>query len=100
MDNQCGGGGGGHWNNIKQHHNNRSGTATTTEAETVSGQGKKKKARKIPGKYTHKKAGHCRFNGWGRAGFSQQFNALRKLVKDDRACPEDKQNGKGVDAFP
>ena len=62
-------------------------TATTTEAETASGQGKKKKAIKIPGKYTHKKAGHCKFSGWSGAGISQ-FNALRKLVKDDRACPE------------
>ena len=32
-------------------------TATTTEAETASGQGKKKKARKIPGKYTKKAVG-------------------------------------------
>jgi hypothetical protein len=65
-------------------------TATTTGAETASGQGKKKKALKMPGKYTHKKAGQCRISGWSGAG-SRQFNALRRLVKDDRACPEAEQ---------
>ena len=63
-------------------------SSTTTEVETGSGQGMKKKAR-MAGKYT-KKAGQCKYSGWSGAGISQ-FNSLRKMVEEDRACPEAKQ---------
>lgn len=67
-------------------HNN----LTTDNAETGGGQGKQKKARRMAGKYTQKKAGQCKYSGWSGAGISQ-FNSLRKMVEEDRACPEAEQ---------
>ena len=71
---------------------------TTTEAETGSGQGIQKKARRMAGKYTQKKAGQCKYSGWSRDGISQ-FNALRKVVEEDRACPEAEQMEKELMRF-
>ncbi|KAI2502307.1 hypothetical protein MHU86_12111 [Fragilaria crotonensis] len=72
--------------------------STTTEAETGSGQGIQKKARRMAGKYTQKKAGQCKYSGWSRDGISQ-FNALRKVVEEDRACPEAEQMEKELMRF-
>jgi hypothetical protein len=58
----------------------------TGKAETGSGQGKQK-MRKIPGKYTAKEKGNCKYSGWSDPGINQ-FNELRKVVKADKVCPE------------
>ncbi|KAI2490554.1 hypothetical protein MHU86_24032 [Fragilaria crotonensis] len=51
----------------------------------------------MAGKYT-KKAGQCKYSGWSRDGISQ-FNALRKVVEEDRACPEAEQMEKELMRF-
>ncbi|KAI2489636.1 hypothetical protein MHU86_24949 [Fragilaria crotonensis] len=45
-----------------------------------------------------KKAGQCKYSGWSRDGISQ-FNALRKVVEEDRACPEAEQMEKELMRF-
>ena len=67
------------------------------EAETGSGQGKQK-MRKIPGKYTAKEKGNCKYSGWSTPGINQ-FNRLRKVVQDDRECPEAAEMEKELLAF-
>jgi hypothetical protein len=42
--------------------------------------------------------GHCKYGGWNSAGI-QQFNALRKQVEQDRACPQAEQMEKELMAF-
>ena len=71
-------------------------TEPAQEAETGKGRGKKKANTRRPGKYTKKVLGHCKYGGWNSAGI-QQFNALCKLVEQDRVYPG--TNGKGVDDF-
>ncbi len=41
------------------------------------------------GKYTEKKRGTCKYGGWSDDGM-RQFNALRIMIKDNRACAQSK----------
>ena len=60
----------------------------TAEADTeAKGRQKKKRTKRLPGKYTEKKSGHCKYGGWSRAGMAR-FNQLYSLVNDDRASPQ------------
>jgi hypothetical protein len=68
------------------------------QAESGTGWGKKKANSRRPGKYTKKAMGHCKYGGWNSNGI-QQFNALRKLVEQDRACPQAEQMEKELLAF-
>ena len=60
------------------------GTASEAAAETAVGGGRKKK---VPGKYTKKGAGHCKYGGWNQDGI-ERYNCLRRLVKEDRESDE------------
>ena len=61
---------------------------TTEEAEAEGGQPqKKKKIRRLPGKFTEKQSGKCKFSGWSHEGM-KRFNELHQMVKEDRACPQ------------
>jgi len=73
-------------------------TEPAQEAETGKGRGKKKANTRRPGKYTKKVLGHCKYGGWNSNGI-QQFNALRKLVEYDRACPQAEQMERKLMAF-
>ncbi len=73
-------------------------TEPSQEAETGTGRGKKKANSRRPGKYTKKALGHCKYGGWNSNGI-QQFNALRKLVEQDRVCPQAEQMEKELLAF-
>ena len=42
---------------------------------------------RLKGKYTGKSSGHCKYGGWSTDGI-KRFNELRKLVEEDRACPQ------------
>lgn len=42
-----------------------------------------RKKRKVPGRYTKKGPGHCKFGGWSQEGI-ERYNQLRRLVKEDR----------------
>jgi hypothetical protein len=44
---------------------------------------KKKGTKRIPGKYTAMKNGHCKYGGWSRAG-TARFNKLYSLVQEFR----------------
>ena len=67
------------------------------EAEDNGRQGKKTTA-KLPGKYTEKKSGHCKYGGWSRAGMAR-FNQLYSLVNDDRASVQSEQMERELLAF-
>jgi hypothetical protein len=41
---------------------------------------------------------HCRYGGWNSNGI-QQFNALRKLVEQNRVCPQAEQMEQELMAF-
>jgi hypothetical protein len=58
----------------------------TTEAEADGGQ-KKKKISRLPGKFTEKQSGKCKYSGWSHEGM-KRFNELHQMVKEDRACPQ------------
>jgi len=73
-------------------------TEPAQQAESGTGWGKKKANSRRPGKYTKKAMGHCKYGGWNSNGI-QQFNALRKLVEQDRACPQAEQMEKELLAF-
>ena len=60
---------------------------TEAEGEAEGGKNKKGKITRLPGKYTKKKAGACKYSGWSHAGMTQ-FNELHEMVKEDRACPQ------------
>ena len=51
---------------------------------------KKKAMKRMPGKYTAKKNGHCKYGGWSREG-TARFNELYNLVQEDRASPQAEQ---------
>ena len=42
---------------------------------------------RIKGKYTGKSSGHCKYGGWSPKGIVW-FNELKKLVEEDRVCPQ------------
>ena len=73
-------------------------TEPAQQAEAGTGRGKKKANSRRPGKYTKKALGHCKYGGWNSNGI-QQFNALRKLVEQGRACPQAEQMEKELLAF-
>jgi len=73
-------------------------TEPAQQAGAGTGRGKKKANSRRPGKYTKKALGHCKYGGWNSNGI-QQFNALRKLVEQDRACPQAEQMEKELLAF-
>jgi hypothetical protein len=56
----------------------------TTEAE---GGPTKKKPRRLPGKFTEKQSGKCKYSGWNHVGM-KRFNELLIMIKEDRACPQ------------
>ena len=60
------------------------------EVGTNASNQKKKGTKRIPGKYTAKKNGHCKYGGWSRAG-TARFNELYSLVQEDRASPQSEQ---------
>ena len=60
------------------------------EVGTNASNQKKKGTKQIPGKYTAKKNGHCKYGGWSRAG-TARFNELYSLVQEDRASPQSEQ---------
>lgn len=59
---------------------------------------RKKVTTKLPGKYTEKKSGHCKYGGWSRAGMAR-FNELYSLVNDDRASAQSEQMERELLAF-
>ena len=69
----------------------------TTEAEADGGQ-KKKKIRRIPGKFTEKQSGKCKYSGWSHEGM-KRFNELHQMVKEDRACPQSEAMERELLAF-
>ena len=56
-------------------------------ARQQEGQRKKKAKPKQRGAYTGKKSGHCKYGGWSHEGMAR-FNALYRLVQEDRSCPQ------------
>jgi hypothetical protein len=62
----------------------------TEEVGTNGSKQKKKGTKRIPGKYTAKKNGHCKYGGWNRAG-TVRFNKLYSLVQEDRVSPQSEQ---------
>ncbi|KAI2492752.1 hypothetical protein MHU86_21795 [Fragilaria crotonensis] len=42
---------------------------------------------RMKGKYTGKSSGHCKYGGWSPEGIVR-FNELKKLVEEDRVCPQ------------
>ena len=64
-------------------------TNMTGEAQ-AGGRQKKKAAKKLPGKYTEKKSGHCKYGGWSHAGMAR-FNQQYSLVNDDTASAQSEQ---------
>jgi hypothetical protein len=57
-----------------------------------------KKTKRQAGKYTEKKKGTCKYGGWSDDGI-RQFNALRIMVKENRACPQSKDMERELLAF-
>ena len=55
-----------------------------SQRETAANTGK---TQKMKGKYTGRTSGHCKYGGWNPEGI-RRFNELRKLVEEDRACPQ------------
>ncbi len=53
----------------------------------ANGRQKKRRTKGLPGKYTEKKSGHCKYGGWSRAGMAR-FNQLYNLVHSNRASPQ------------
>jgi hypothetical protein len=64
----------------------------------ANGRQKKRRTKRLPGKYTEKKSGHCKYGGWSRAGMAR-FNQLYKLVHDDRASPQSEKMERELLAF-
>lgn len=71
---------------------------TKPEAETIDGQEKNKRTKRIAGKYTEKKKGHCKYGGWSSAGMAR-FNQLYSLVKEDRASAKAEEMERELMAF-
>jgi hypothetical protein len=67
------------------HDNNNSPGEVGTNAMQ-----KKRGTKRIPGKYTAKKNGHCKYGAWSRAG-TARFNELYSLVEEDRASQQSEQ---------
>jgi hypothetical protein len=60
----------------------------TTDADgEANGRQKKRRTKRLPGKYTEKKSGHCKYGGWSQAGMAR-FNQLYNLVHSNRASPQ------------
>jgi hypothetical protein len=76
---------------------NNNNNMADTEGE-ANGRQKKKRTKRLPGKYTEKKSGHCKYGGWSRAGMAR-FNQLYNLVHDDRASPQSEQMERELLAF-
>ena len=53
----------------------------------ANGRQKKRRTKRLPGKYTEKKSGHCKYGGWSRAGMAR-FNQLYNLFHSHRASPQ------------
>ena len=62
--------------------------SNTADADgEANGRQKKRRTKRLPGKYTEKKSGHCKYCGWSRAGMAR-FNQLYNLVHSNRASPQ------------
>jgi hypothetical protein len=70
----------------------------TTEAEADGGQKNKKKIRRLPGKFTEKQSGKCKYSGWSHKGINR-FNELHQMVKEDRTCPQSEAMERELLAF-
>ena len=78
--------------------NNHDVDNTARQVGTNGNRQKKKAAAKIPGRYTAKKNGHCKYGGWSRDG-TARFNELYNLVQDDRASAQSEQMERELMAF-
>jgi hypothetical protein len=58
----------------------------TMEAEADGGQ-KKKKIKRLPGNFTKKQSGKCKYSRWSHEGV-KRFNEPHQMVKEDRAWPQ------------
>jgi hypothetical protein len=65
-------------------HDNNNGPG---EVGSNASKQKKKGTKRIPGKHTAKKNGHCTYGGWSRAE-TARFNKLYSHVQEDRASPQ------------
>ncbi|KAI2491065.1 hypothetical protein MHU86_23509 [Fragilaria crotonensis] len=90
VESRSGGGGRRHWTkNRKQQHNNRSRNRQRA--------GNTKESKKNGGK-VYQKSGTMQVQ-WVESDGISQFNALRKVVEEDRACPEAEQMEKELMRF-
>ena len=71
---------------------------TAGQVGRPNGKQKKKGGTKIPGKYTAKKNGNCKYGGWSRAG-TARFNKLYNLVQEDRASAQSEDMEQELMAF-
>ena len=67
--------------------NLQSATITVQMPMVKQMESRKRRRKRVPGKNTKKKSGHCKYGGWSRAGMVR-FNQLYNLVHCDRASPQ------------